>query len=186
MDKKADERRMTRRDFVGLVSKGAGLFLFGGLIGRLLHRSRGKGLVWQIDPSKCIQCGRCATACVLQPSAVKCMNDFSLCGYCRICFGFNTTDAAAIDEAAENQICPVGAIRRKFVEGPYYEYTIDRALCIGCARCVRLCKSFGNGSFYLQIQRDLCVNCNECAIASGCPAKAITRIPVEQAYYRIS
>ena len=25
------------------------------------------GTVWQLDPEKCIQCGRCATACVLTP-----------------------------------------------------------------------------------------------------------------------
>ena len=38
-------------------------------------------------------------------------------------------------EAAENQACPTGAITRRFVETPYYEYTIDEELCNGCGKC---------------------------------------------------
>jgi electron transport complex protein RnfB len=36
---------------------------------------------------------------------------------------------------------------------------------------------------YLQIKRDLCQNCNECAIARQCPAEAVRRIPLSQAYF---
>jgi electron transport complex protein RnfB len=47
---------------------------------------------------------------------------------------------------------------------------------------VKGCGQFGNGSLYLQIKRDLCVNCNECAIARDCPSNAIERIPLSRAY----
>ena len=50
------------------------------------------------------------------------------------------------------------------------------ALCDGCGKCVNGCKDFGNGSLYLQIDQNLCVNCNECSIARSCPSDAISRI----------
>jgi electron transport complex protein RnfB len=87
-----------------------------------------------------------------------------------------------VDSAAENQLCPTSAIVRTFVEDPYYEYTIDEDLCIGCGVCVKGCASFGNGSLYLQVKHDLCVNCNECAIARACPAHAFRRVPADQPY----
>jgi len=34
-----------------------------------------------------------------------------------------------------------------------------------------------NGSLYLQVRHDVCVNCNECAIAVACPAQAFVRVP---------
>lgn len=138
--------------------------------------------VWQLDPAKCIQCGRCATKCVLQPSAVKCVHRFDMCGYCKLCFGYFQPGASVLTSAAENQICPTGAIRRKYIEEPYYEYTIDAALCIGCGKCVKTCGAFGNGSLKLQVCHDLCVNCNECSIARNCPSGAYRRIHVEDAY----
>lgn len=180
-----EKARIARRAFVEKISKGVGFFFFGGLLGRLLASSRTRGMVWQIDPQKCQQCGNCATACVLTPSAVRCMHDFSFCGYCRICVGFFTTSPPALNEGAENQLCPVGALRRRYVEEPFYEYTIDRELCIGCARCVKGCHSYGNGSLFLQIQRDICINCNECSIAPVCEGNAIVRIPAEQQYIPI-
>lgn len=133
--------------------------------------------VWKLDPSKCIQCGRCATSCVLQPSAVKCVHRMAMCGYCRLCFGFFQPGSTTLNSAAENQLCPTGAIRRKFVEEPYYEYLIDESLCIGCGRCVKGCGAFGNGSLVLQVRHDRCVNCNECAIARNCPANAFSQVP---------
>ncbi len=84
--------------------------------------------------------------------------------------------------AAENQLCPTGAIRRKFVEEPYYEYTIDHELCIGCGKCVKGCNTFGNGSLYLQVDHSVCLNCNDCAIARTCPSDAFVRVPAKQAY----
>lgn len=139
-------------------------------------------LVWQLDPAKCIQCGRCATACVLSPSAVKCMHAHAVCGYCELCFGYFDPGAAQRNENAENQLCPTGAIARSWVEDPYYRYTIDERLCIGCGKCVKGCAAFGNGSLFLQVRHDLCVDCNECAIARVCPADAFRRVPIERPY----
>jgi electron transport complex protein RnfB len=138
--------------------------------------------IWQLDPAKCIQCGRCATSCVLHPSAVKCAHQFEMCGYCKLCFGFFQPGASVLSSAAENQMCPTGAIRRKYIEEPYYEYTIDESLCIGCGRCVKTCGAFGNGSLKLQVRHNLCVNCNECSIARHCPADAYRRVPADEPY----
>jgi electron transport complex protein RnfB len=182
MTSEMDKAAATRRDFLRKLTRGIGFFVFGGLFGRLLSRGSADGYVWQIDPSKCTQCGNCATACVLTPSASKCVHEFSMCGYCRLCLGFFATDPPALHEGAENQMCPTGAITRKFVEEPYYQYTIDKDKCIGCAKCVKGCSSFGNGSLFLQIDRELCVNCNQCAIALVCEGDAIHRIPADKQY----
>lgn len=138
--------------------------------------------VWQLDPAKCIQCGRCATNCVLQLSAVKCVHRFEMCGYCKLCFGFFQPGTAILTSAAENQMCPTGAICRKYLEEPYYEYTINEPLCVGCGRCVKTCGAFGNGSLILQVRHDRCVNCNDCSIARNCPSGAYRRVPAEQPY----
>jgi electron transport complex protein RnfB len=138
--------------------------------------------VWQIDPARCVQCGGCALNCVLNPSAVKCVHAFSMCGYCKLCFGYFQPGAPALTADAENQLCPVGAIRRRFVEDPYHEYTIDESLCVGCGKCVKGCAAFGNGSLFLQVRHDVCVNCNECSIARNCPTQAFRRVPADQPY----
>lgn len=138
--------------------------------------------VWQLDPAKCTQCGRCATSCILLPSAVKCVHRFEMCGYCRLCFGYFQPGVSALNSGAENQMCPTGAIRRKFIENPYHEYTIDEPLCIGCGRCVKGCGAFGNGSLVLQVRHDRCMNCNECSIARNCPSNAFRRVPVDSPY----
>ena len=138
--------------------------------------------LWQIDPDKCIQCGKCATTCVLKESAAKCFHAFAVCGYCDLCTGFFEAQPNALNTAAENQLCPTGAIRRKFVEDPYFQYTIDRDLCIGCSKCVKGCTQFGNGSLYLQIDQDRCTKCNQCSIAVNCPSHAITHVPVSRPY----
>jgi Na+-translocating ferredoxin:NAD+ oxidoreductase subunit B len=174
--------RVTRRDFLTHVVRGGVLLALAGLTGGFFARSRKRGLVWQLDPRKCVQCGRCATACVLQPSAVKCVHAFKLCGYCQLCTGFFIPQPGALDTGAENQLCPVGAIKRKFVEDPYYEYTIDEPLCIGCGKCVKGCGTFGNGSLHLQVRHDRCQNCNECSIARACPAGAYSRVPADRPY----
>lgn len=137
-------------------------------------------IVWQLDPEKCVQCGQCATNCVLSPSAVKCVHTYSICGYCKLCFGFFQPGPQILDEAAENQLCPVGAIGRKYVEEPYFEYTIDESLCVGCSKCVKGCNTFGNGSLQLQVRHDRCVNCNECSIARNCPADAYLKVPLDE------
>lgn len=176
-DSPLPRRDFLRRGFAGAV--GLGIGTLGWLAARAAPRP---ATVWQIDPEKCVQCGQCMTDCVLTPSAVKCINQFQMCGYCRLCFGYFQPGVVNLDSGAENQVCPTGALRRRFVEEPYYEYTIDRDLCTGCAKCVKLCAAFGNGSLYLQIQHDLCVQCNECSIAKNCPSGAIRRIPADAPY----
>ena len=138
--------------------------------------------VWQLDPNKCVACGNCATYCVLAESAVKCVHAFAVCGYCDLCTGFFEPEPRELDTGAENQLCPTGAIKRSFVEDPYYEYTIDESLCIGCGKCVKGCNAFGNGSLFLQVRHDRCLNCNECAIAAACPSQAYKRVSADEPY----
>jgi electron transport complex protein RnfB len=93
----------------------------------------------------------------------------------------------SLDTAAENQLCPTDAVIRTHIEGKagqnFYEYTIDENACIGCGKCVKGC-ALMNGSFYLQIMHDRCVDCNECAIAVACPTEAFINVP-EQKPYRL-
>ncbi len=138
--------------------------------------------VWQLDPTLCVQCGGCSTNCVLEPSAVKAVNSYGICGYCKLCFGYFQPGVSRLDEGAEHQLCPVGAIQRSFVENPYYEYTIDEDLCVACGKCVDACALFGNGSFYLQVRHDRCLGCNECSVAVKCPAGAYRRVPASAPY----
>jgi electron transport complex protein RnfB len=41
---------------------------------------------------------------------------------------------------------------------------------------------FGNGSLYLQVNHDRCVNCNICAISTACPAQALVQVPATNPY----
>ena len=110
------------------------------------------------------------------------MHSFQMCGYCDLCSGFLRQGVKILDTAAENQLCPTAAITRKFVEEPYFEYTIDEELCNACGKCVKGCTDFGNGSLHLQIKHELCKNCNQCSIAISCPSEAISRVPSSQPY----
>jgi Na+-translocating ferredoxin:NAD+ oxidoreductase subunit B len=174
--------KQTRRAVLGDGVRGAGLLGIGALTGFLAGRESQAETVWQLNPDLCVQCGLCATECVLETSAVKCVHSYDVCGYCELCTGYFEPEPAALNEGAENQLCPTGAILRTFVEEPYYEYSIDEKLCVGCAKCVKGCNTFGNGSLYLQVRHDRCVNCNECAIAAVCPAQAFRRVPASQPY----
>ncbi len=167
----------SRRDLLRLMA----VALLGGTSWLLLRR-RSPRLVWQLDPNKCTQCGRCQTHCVLSQSAVKCVHSYSMCGYCDLCGGYLRSDAKGRNTGAESQLCPTAAIRRKFIEPPYYQYTIDEDLCIACGKCVKGCAGFGNGSLYLQVRHNRCKNCNQCAIAQACPAKAFRRVPATDPY----
>jgi electron transport complex protein RnfB len=177
-----DTKGLTRQRFLTLCGQGMGLVVFGGLTAGLSARTRRSGALWQIDPALCTQCGQCATHCVLDQSAVKCFHEFRMCGYCELCTGFFEPQPNALNEGAENQICPAGAIERARKVDPYYEYQIDEDRCTGCARCVKGCTQFGNGSLYLQVRHDVCLNCNECSIARACPSKAFVRVPATQPY----
>lgn len=170
-------KALDRRDFLRAAAVSAGA----GLAWHVTQPASGT-MAWQIDPQKCVQCGRCATNCVLNPSAVKCVHSFQICGYCDLCGGYLQPSAKTRDTGAESQLCPVSAMTRTFVEGSYFQYTIDEDLCVGCGKCVKGCGTFGNGSLYLQVKHDICLNCNECSIARECPSGAFRRVPLEEAY----
>ncbi len=153
-----------------------------GLGGFLLSKLKKNNTVWQIDPYVCVACGNCATYCVLEDSAVKCVQIYEMCGYCDFCTGYLEPDPTALDTGAENELCPTGALKREFVEDPYFEYNVDESLCNGCGKCVKGCTIFGNGSLFLQVRHDRCLNCNECSIAAACPSGAFKRVPANEPY----
>lgn len=178
----AEKRKYNRRDFINTGARITLGFSLAGIATLSATRATSRQWVWQIDPFKCTQCGRCATECVKSPSAVKCVHAYDLCGYCDLCGGYFKPGVSKLETGAEYQLCPTAAIERRFIEEPYFEYIIDEDLCIGCAKCVKGCTSFGNGSLHLQIRHDLCDDCNECAIARNCPSDAISRLPIDQPY----
>jgi len=172
----------SRRDFVKKAGKAAIVLPLAYLTADLIGKTGTTEYVWQIDPLKCTQCGQCETNCVLTPSAVKVMHSYEMCGYCDLCSGYLRQGVKDLDTGAEVQLCPTGAIKRNFVEEPYFEYTIDEELCTACGDCVKGCADFGNGSLYLQIKHELCKNCNQCSIAIACPSDAIKRVPASRPY----
>jgi electron transport complex protein RnfB len=182
MSKDREAAKPTRRAFLTDTVRTTGLVASAAALGALAARPAEGEMVWQIDPDLCVYCGRCADECVLGPSAVKCVHAYALCGYCKLCFGLLRDKRTGNYITAENNRCPTDAIRRTFIEDPYYEMHIDEELCIGCAKCVKGCNLYGNGSMYLQIRHDRCVNCNQCAIAKACPSRAIVRVPASQPY----
>lgn len=174
--------RINRRDFLHTGIRfgiGAGL---GAIVVGLTTRSVSGKTIWQLDPSKCVQCGNCAKECVLQTSAVKCVHVTDMCGYCDLCSGYLRQGVRDLNTAAENRLCPTNAIVRTFVEEPYFEYKIVKELCNGCGKCVKNCGAFGNGSLQLQVQQDLCMNCNQCSIARSCPSQAYSRVGTKTPY----
>jgi len=180
--KESENSRVNRRKFITKTFRyGIAVGVCG--VGAVLAAKDSKDeLVWQLDAAKCVQCGRCATNCVLTPSAVKCMHVYDMCGYCDLCSGYFRVDTKDLTTGAENQLCPTSAIERKFIEDPYFEYHIKEELCIGCGKCVEGCGAFGNGSLQLQVNHNLCVNCNQCSIARDCPAEAFSRVPSSEPY----
>ena len=178
-DKKG--KPVNRREFIqkGLHTL-AGVSV--GSIAFVLGSNASSEYVWQLDPDVCIQCDKCSTNCVLPQSAVKVVHSSLMCGYCDLCSGYLVPGAKSRDTGAENRMCPTGAIERKFIEDPYFEYNINEELCIGCGKCAKGCGDFGNGSLYLQVRHDRCVNCNECSIARACPSQAFRRVPANKPY----
>jgi len=182
MKNSEEKNTYNRRELLRDGMRGALLLGVGTVGGLLTRRTQTDRTAWQIDPYKCIACGNCATYCVLEESAVKCVHAFAMCGYCELCTGYFEPEPAALNSGAENLLCPTGAIIRNKIEDPYHEYTIDEPLCIGCGKCVRGCNAFGNGSLFLQVRHDRCLNCNECSIAKSCPSDAFRRVPADQPY----
>jgi electron transport complex protein RnfB len=180
------KNKLDRRAFVGNVARCAGVLGLGGTaVAWAALEGRSAETVWQIDPDKCTACGNCQTHCVLDLSAVKCVQCFLMCGYCDVCTGYFPTTDFELDSGAKNELCPTGAVVRKWIEEKadvrYFQYTIDEPLCIGCGKCVEGC-ALMNGSLYLQVRHDRCLNCNECAIEVACPAEAFRRVPADKPY----
>jgi len=178
--------KIDRRGFVADGLRVMGAVGLTGVVGYLAGRQgRSEDLVWQIDPEKCMACTNCQTYCVLDVSAVKAVQCFALCGYCDRCTGYFVKDYR-LDTGAENQLCPSGAISRSYIDEKksskekkgerFFEYRIKESSCIGCGKCVLGCRLM-NGSLYLQVRHDRCLNCNECAIAIACPTQAFSRVP---------
>jgi len=183
MDKQKDKEKTTRRKFLRNVIRVASGLALGGFTAFIVKkRATSDNMVWQLDPYLCVQCGNCSTECVLPESAVKCVHAFAVCGYCKLCSGYFRPNSPVLDTAAEYQLCPVNAIKRTYVDDPYFEYIIDEDLCIACGKCVKGCSAFGNGSLFLQVRHDRCLNCNSCAIARSCPSNAYRRVPSENPY----
>ena len=182
MEEEPNDPRLNRREFLANGLRATIVLGIGGLSFLVAKKTIAGQTVWQLDPAKCIQCGRCATSCVLAQSAVRCTHVYAMCGYCDLCGGYFKPGTKTLNTAAENQLCPTNALKRKYIEDPFFEYTVDEPMCIGCAKCVKGCSAFGNGSLQLQVRQDLCVRCNECAIARSCPADAFSRVPLSQPY----
>ena len=177
--------RTTRRQFIDRSFRTAGFVGLFSTAGVLVRRASAD-TVYQVDPNRCATCDLCRTSCVLSHSAVKAVNDFDKCGYCRLCPGYYDVTSAPDEKGVPTgKVCPRDALKRKVVgrvdeEDPnnnYYEYFVDETLCDGCGRCVKACQPpAGNGSLRLEIRYDRCLECNSCAIAVVCPDAAIVRL----------
>jgi len=138
---------------------------------------------WQINPDACIQCDLCEKTCVRRPSAVKVVNDQKKCSNCVACYGHlcDLKTPSGLIASTDKLVCPHQALQRTHFSGGLdgaYLYTIDADRCTGCAKCARECNIHGSKSMFLIIRPDLCLGCNECAIARVCPGKAIERVPL--------
>ena len=179
-----DKKKLTRRELLKTGGQLAAAAALGAGAGFFGARASGGDMVWQIDPTKCIQCGNCADYCVLKPSAVKCIHAIGLCGYCIFCFGYFAGTPGAYTAGAENEMCPTDALKRKHVADQFHEYTIDEEKCTACGKCAKGCRVQGNGSLYLQVRHDRCVNCSQCSIAEACPSNAFVRVRASDPYIK--
>lgn len=175
------------------------MLVLGGGVVHLVRRANAEG-VWWIDPAKCVNirlgatgvevCDLCASDCVLPLSAVRAVNEFAECGRCCICPAYyDVTSEVGKDGLPSSKLCPRDAITREPIgevdpDDPlnnFYEYTIDKAKCNGCGKCVMGCKEpAGLGSIRLEVRYDLCLDCNRCAIAQVCPDDAILQQAVDR------
>lgn len=183
---------MNRRNMLRIAGQVFGASVLGALGIRIFSHPdkdaipQKRRFAWQIDPGKCIACGRCATACVRTPSAAKAVNNFKACNNCVVCYG-HITDLDIESEKIDSEgrrVCPVDAVKRVNLTGEvdgYFEYRQDHSRCIGCSQCVSRCAEHNGdrASMFMIIRPDLCVGCNECTIATQCPSDAVVRVPRE-------
>ena len=113
-DQSAD-KEITRRDFLRQAARAAVAAGVGGGLWALVRRAGATKLVWQIDPDVCTTCGNCATYCVLDISAVKAVQCYDMCAMCDLCPGYFDLGYLERSTAAENQLCPTGAVIREFI-----------------------------------------------------------------------
>ena len=188
---------VTRRKALARVGTAAGMAVGAGF---LIKKAEGQ-IVWQIDPSKCLNsrlgevgvsaCNLCFKECVVSQSAVRAVNEFPKCGRCAICPAyFDVKSAVDKDGLPSQKLCPRDAITRKPIgeidpadpANNFYEYVIDEAKCDGCGKCVMACKEpAGLGAIQLRVRHDLCVDCNSCAISIACPKDAVVRLESRRA-----
>ena len=129
------------------LGRGLGVAALGGVAGRVLGARRPDARQaqpphrygWQIRPDLCSKCGRCETACVRRPSAVKACNDQRACYNCVVCYGHLLDRHTPADRIPSEgrRICPYDAVRRApFKDGSSnaFVYTIDPDRCVACGR----------------------------------------------------
>ena len=210
-----EQDKTTRRQFLKTCARGAGVVAAGSVAAGLIGRADADK-VWQLDPKTCTTCkdflnpdgwGRCATECVRKQSAVRAVNDFTICGYCFICPAYFDVssevytweeaeevgpypDGTSREDTYKGLICPQDAMTRHVIgeqdptdpNNNFYEYTIDETKCNGCGLCVKNCgRPMGNESIRLEVRHHLCLDCNQCAIATNCPPSAFYRGSVRTA-----
>lgn len=181
--------KLDRRTFIQFGGQWIGTAVLGGAAWRVFSGAdpeadfrQPKGpYVWRINLDRCTFCGKCETACVRKPSAVKAVNDPVKCSYCVACYG-HLSDLTVSSDHIDDQgrrVCPYDAVRREeFCGGQdgYHHYTIDPDRCTACGLCTKRCNDLGTKSMFLVIRPDLCIGCNRCSIAAVCPDHAIERV----------
>ena len=83
-----EDKKIKRRDFINTgirLGIGAGL---GAIAIGLTTRSVSGETIWQLDPSKCVQCGNCANILCIADISGKCVHVTDMCGYCDLCSGY--------------------------------------------------------------------------------------------------
>ena len=185
MTKVKESHDVSRRDFLRNVGRALTVCAVGGLGYRLLGSSDSNApktrYAWQINEQTCTSCGACETACVRTPSAVKAVNDQQKCSFCVVCYGHIEDKSISSDKIMTEGkfICPRNAVTRTNYSGGNdgtFIYDVDHKKCVGCGQCTKACNEHGSKSMFLIIRPDLCLGCNQCAIASACPSKSIDRL----------
>ena len=174
---------VTRRGFLRDAVEGAGKLLLGAVSLSWLEgcvngsgQVKGAGPLHEISFKECAACGLCAGACARKPlPAVQAYNDLKKCGYCVRCSAY-FVEPTNSSEAIENLVCKHGAFRRKKISEFRYKYTVDTRKCVGCGSCVKVCKTNGQKSISLRVNKKTCLRCDVCTAAGQCGSGAFRAI----------